>query len=196
MTDRDKMARGIDRMQEAQAEAEVWRTSVIFCTEVVLRTREVELTPPHTEADQAQALKDAAVEHITSQIWMPAPNNVMVASMVADEVWSIGTFEILETWEQPEHEVSEVEPVPTEPILDPWGAGDPVWCHSDWIDEVAAGDTRLGYVDWVHAQRESSREQEREACAIPEADPLDRLHSLARGLAAGPMTPVTQEDEA
>ena len=34
----------------------------------------------------------------------------------------------------------------------PW-ADDPKHCVADWQDEVASGDTRLGYRDWIKNQR-------------------------------------------
>lgn len=38
--------------------------------------------------------------------------------------------------------------------LQPW-ADDPLYPVSDWQDEVANGDTRLGYIEWVEHRRES-----------------------------------------
>ena len=41
------------------------------------------------------------------------------------------------------------------PKTDPW-ATDPEFPLEDWINEVRANDTRLGYHDWIKSQREAN----------------------------------------
>ena len=51
-----------------------------------------------------------------------------------------------------------VEAVPPEDTgTDPW-ADDPEWPSDEWRNDVSAGDTRLGYADWVKHNKEAAHE--------------------------------------
>jgi hypothetical protein len=48
---------------------------------------------------------------------------------------------------------------------DPW-ADDPVYGADDWRQDVANGDTRLGYADWLAHNREAEIAARQELAAV------------------------------
>jgi len=112
-------------------------------------------------AEQKEALSDEVRRSLLNEV-IDEPK--FWANWILDQMSQDSMIEYLDLGNRGEAEVGQAierlgfDPRENDPVTVGWSEPDADWPIEDWQREVAEGDTRLGYEDWVKHNKETSNE--------------------------------------